>query len=390
MTGNERRMQWFGAIAHGLCHGYMLVFPAILLIMVSDLNADLFRVGVLGNVAYFAFGFGAIPAGYLASRFSSRTVVLTFLYGAAFTAIGLSYLPSIRELYAGFFVLGLFCSLYHPAGLSIIATIKDRGPAMAYHGISGNLAIALAPLLFGTIGMYGGWRGAYRAAGVTGVVLAFLAHRIAFAMPHEERPSAKNAGGSIAVEGRKGHLVLLYLIAALNGFIYRGVLTFLPAWFAEIGGSNLAKAGLVSSLALTLGIAGQIFGGRAYRTGFPERSLLILGLTAVPLLAWIGHPPLPMSGIIAAGFLFVHFATQPVTNSLVAQYTRSGKRSIGYGFSFFLGFGTGSFASSASGYVARNDGIALVFPFLAWFAAGIVVIGSILALRARNHPHVAK
>ncbi|NNE07373.1 MAG: MFS transporter [Gemmatimonadetes bacterium] len=383
-------MQWFGAIAHGLCHAYMLIFPAILLIMVSDLSADLFRVGVLGNVAYFAFGFGAIPAGYLASRFSSRTVVLTFLYGAAITAVALSFLPSIQALYAGFLLLGLFCSLYHPAGLSIIATIKDRGPAMAYHGVSGNLAIAFAPLLFGTVGMYGGWRGAYRVAGIAGIALAFLAHRITFDMPHEERPSAEKQGGRFAEEGRGIHLALLYLIVALNGFIYRGVLTFLPSWFAEAGGSNLAQAGLVTSLALTLGIAGQVFGGRVYRTGFPERSLLFLGIVALPLLAWIGRLPLATSGVIAAAFLFVHFATQPVTNSLVAQYTRSGKRSIGYGFSFFLGFGTGSFASSASGYVARNDGIAAVFPFLAWFAAGIVVIGSILAVRAGLHPHVSK
>jgi predicted MFS family arabinose efflux permease len=61
----------------------------------------------------------------------------------------------------------------------------------------------------------------------------------------------------------------------------------------------------------------------------------------------------------------VHFSVQPVGNALIAQFTRSQDRGLGYGISFFLSFGVGSFAAGIGGYIAENYGVANIFPVMA-------------------------
>ncbi len=381
MDANEKRIQLLGAIGHFFCHSYMLVFPAVLLLVAGEFSADLFRIGVLGNVAYLAFGIGAAPAGWLADRIGARPIVLLFLYGSSVTAILLSRVSSFAAIHVGFLFLGIFASLYHPAGLTLISTIRERGRALAVHGVFGTLSIAVAPFLFALIGSRWGWRGAYLAVGCAGLLFAVLASAIPVA-PHlfakEKSPSNR-----LAEEGKGGQLVLLYAIAALNGLVYRGVLTYLPTWLSQVNGEgfDLVKGGLVTSLALLLGVGGQIFGGAIYKSASREKLLLLLVAGAAPLLYLIGRTGYPLVAVVAALFLFLHFSTQPVVNGLVAQYTRSAKRSLGYGFSFFMGFGAGSFASSAAGFVADRSGMAQVFPFLALFSVMMVLLGLVLYRR---------
>ena len=270
MKSNDRRILLFGAIAHSLTHGYMLIFPAVLLLIVREFGTDLFRAGLLGNVAYLAFGLGALPAGWLADRFGARGVVHLFLFGAAGAAILTAAASSFALLFPAFFLLGLFCSLYHPPGLSIVSSIHDRGPALAWHGVWGNVSIAVAPVLFASIGAVFGWRGAYLAAGVSGLLLAGAAVTIPFETGEARR--SRNSG-PLAEEGKLGLLALLYCIVALNGFIYRGFLTFLPAWLSQGGGgeADLVRGGTVTSVALLFGIAGQL--SHKFRTPSPSPSV---------------------------------------------------------------------------------------------------------------------
>ncbi len=385
MNGNEKKILLFGAISHALCHGYMLILPAVLLLVKGDFGTGLFEVGMVGNAAYFAFGLGALPAGYFADRFGGRGMVRTFLFGAALTAILLSASPTLPVLAGGFLLLGFFCSLYHPSGLSLVSKIRRRGHALAWHGVWGNLSIALAPVVFALLGSRFGWRGAYIIAGAAGLAVAVGALFIRFDPPHREVGEKR---GALAEPGRTGRLALLYGMVALNGFVYRGMLTFLPAWLGSSTGDAAAGAvvrgGVVTSAALLLGIAGQLFGGKMYERFSHEKLLFVLLVSAVPFLFGTGRLAWPFLAFSAALFLFFHFAGQPVVNGLVAEYTRTARRSAGYGFSFFLSFGAGSFASSASGYVADRFGMGELFTFLTAFAAVLSVVAIVLIVKSAD------
>ena len=60
------------------------------------------------------------------------------------------------------------------------------------------------------------------------------------------------------------------------------------------------------------------------------------------------------------------FSIQPVANTLIAEFTHSDNRGLGYGINFFLSFGIGSFAAGFGGYIAENMGVASVFPVMGY------------------------
>ena len=64
--------------------------------------------------------------------------------------------------------------------------------------------------------------------------------------------------------------------------------------------------------------------------------------------------------LISMVFALFHFAGQPVGNSLVAKYTDTSGRGLGFGIYFASAFGIGSLASGFSG-TAPSPGV-VVFP----------------------------
>ncbi len=61
---------------------------------------------------------------------------------------------------------------------------------------------------------------------------------------------------------------------------------------------------------------------------------------------------------------FIHFTTQPMDNTFTGRYTSLGHRGLGYGTSFALSFGVGSFAAWAGGLVADASGDRLQYVWL--------------------------
>ena len=68
-----------------------------------------------------------------------------------------------------------------------------------------------------------------------------------------------------------------------------------------------------------------------------------------------------------------YFSNQPIGNTLIAQFTRSQNRGLGYGISFFLSFGIGSLAAGFSGIIAVKMGVSAVFPSM-----GLLLIPSVI------------
>jgi MFS family permease len=65
--------------------------------------------------------------------------------------------------------------------------------------------------------------------------------------------------------------------------------------------------------------------------------------------------------ILALFFFFFNFFLQPMSNTLLAQYTAVEMRGTAFGIYFFLSFVFGSLASSFCGLVAESFGLKWVF-----------------------------
>ena len=375
LNREERRALLFASTGHALVHSFMLILPAVLIPIMSEFSISATEVGFIGTLSYLMFGIGAIPSGWLTDKYGSRELVVICLVGSGASSLLIGFSADLAMLYTGMISLGLFTSIYHPAGLAMISRrIRNIPRALGYHGIFGNIGLAGAPMVSALIASYGDWRDAYLLFGSISLMIGVY---------FQLKPLTKGKldGNEANHKDEKTlfpELIIFYLSSIIFGFVYRGTLTFMPYLFTHKvtlwdGLDPVAVGGMVTTAALLTGMLGQWIGGRAAEK-------YSLTLTLIPLWSIVSISLLFM-GMTAQYFLVMWafiftifiFAGQPVGNTLLASYSSLKSRGKGYGMNIAIGFGVGSFSSTLSGYIAEKHGIGEVFIFLS-----IVMIPGIL------------
>ncbi len=239
MADQERRDEpgWVAvvaAVAHGNIHALEHIFPVVLPLMLVEFDGSVALFGAIGTAAYLTMGLGGLPAGYLADRLGSRR---SLLVGTGLCVAGcllVAVAPDAGLVAAALALLGVGLGLYHPAGLSLLSrTYRSfHGWSLGIHGAGGAVAIVLAPALFGTVAGLAGWRVAYLVAAGIGVVL-FVA--LAFVPASSAPPgSAGTFESSVPSPSPRWSLIAVLLLeTACAGLVYRGVVTFLPMYYAS-------------------------------------------------------------------------------------------------------------------------------------------------------------
>jgi MFS family permease len=106
---------------------------------------------------FFAFGAFALPAGWLADKWSRDGMMVVFFLGIGLCSIATSFAESPLQIGAGLFAIGMFAAIYHPVGLAIVTmTWRNTGMRIAANGVYGNLGVACAALITGYLIDHGG------------------------------------------------------------------------------------------------------------------------------------------------------------------------------------------------------------------------------------------
>jgi hypothetical protein len=205
----------------------------------------------------------------------------------------------------------------------------------------------------------------------------------------------KGRGGSAGIAASKGQdelpawnsFFVLTVLAALQGFIYSALMSFLPRYLSQSGPPAWGQGNFLASGVLLLGCVGQDLAGRWARPGRLEQQLTLVTLANAPLLAWMavatGWGRAWSAGMLA----LVHFMHQPLYNTLIATYTPRERRSLCYGFSFAMGLGLGSFGAGFAG-VSAND--RFIYGTLSGVAIGSGAIGLWLCLLQQRRQRAAR
>ena len=163
-------------LSHFAVHSSMLFFPALFIVLQEEFSAEAITLATLSwiyTLSNFMFGFGALPAGWIEGKVGGRKLLLLYQLGAAASALFVSISTSLTTLTIALVFLGLFSSIYHPAGLTIISRrIHQTSRAMGYHGIAGSAGLAAGPLLASLSAVAGSWRWAYVGIGLFCLLLA--------------------------------------------------------------------------------------------------------------------------------------------------------------------------------------------------------------------------
>jgi len=393
----EKQVVAYTSTCHALTHIFELTYGVVLIGIAQEFGVGLFLLGVLANIAGFAFGLTSLPSGFLADRIGERRLLTLFCLGSGVASIAVGLSPNVYVLGVALAVLGLALGIYHPVGSAFIArATKHRGMAFGYLGVSGNLGVALGPILAGTIASALGWRAPYLIFAIPALLLAGLLYSFArteIPSVSEETAVETDAGGThlhlIILP-----LVLIFVASAAYGFVYRGLVTFLPLYLSQrlhftfFNLDSIALAGSFTTIALIFGVFGQFLGGYLSERKRREVLALVVAVVAVPLLLLMGKSEGLILMLAAISFAFFHFMGQPIYNNLIADYSPAAWRGRSYGIGFFCGFGIGSFSATLLGYTAEQLGTNWVFIVMAGIALitlACIVILWVRALTTSKH-----
>jgi FSR family fosmidomycin resistance protein-like MFS transporter len=389
MNSATLRLVLLISCCHALVHVYEHSLASVEQLAVADrqlrIAADRQEEvsGELGNCLRLPYGLCALLAGWLADRFGAKRLLLVYLFGCSVAAVLAWYAPELLLLAVAMFVLGMFASIYHPAGVALITHHTDpenRPMALGYHGIFGSVGIAAGPLLAGLLLSVGvSWRQYYLVLAIPGLGLAVLLMTRRWHAQEEPDGSGAPVLYNDGEDGAHwGSYFTLMMLTCLAGFVYAAILHFLPRYLggADLQMGNIPPESLRNYLTagvLLLGVLGQYTAGRVAKPGTLEPWLACALLAAAPCVLWMGFAQ-GYARLWAAGlFSSLFFMNQPLFNSLVAKYVPRRRRSLCYGLSSTLGFGVGSLGPNFAGHV---ECYAIRYGVL----AGVLTAAGVLAL----------
>jgi MFS family permease len=392
MDSREKNVLVVVSANHFLAHFAMLFFPALVVPISGDISAlDMSDVLALSFPGYLAFGITALPAGFLATRYKSKTLLAFGAGVVALGALGAGLMGDPQTLPYWLLMIGVGAGMYHPVGLALVSnTVRKRGKGHGIQGIFGNVGIAAAPFCAGALSYAVDWRFAYEVLGA----VALLVMLVTLITQVNERTVEPSAYVQADIQTSMGRRVMLFATLSgtmvLAGFVYRGFHVLLPSHFVDGLFASQGLEGevanfwatLCTSVVLAVAALGQLLGGRLADRMNLVSGLLLFHALSFPMLLGVSFIEGLFLPFFAGWFAFFNLGMQPFENSLVARYIPAQYRSIGYGVKFVLSFGVGSLAVLYAGQEGGGDtgeAFASFLPFL----VGIVALTGVLGVLER-------
>ena len=156
-------------------HSMMLIFPTIMSVLKNEFSTGLATLGMVVSLSTFVYGLGAIPTGFLERKYGATTLLLIYQIGTIISTFFIAISQSLLTLTIGLILAGIFASIYHPAGLTLISHHSIKlSKGMAVHGIGGSLGLALGPVIGAGCTVLVSWRFAYIAISIVNILLLMI------------------------------------------------------------------------------------------------------------------------------------------------------------------------------------------------------------------------
>jgi len=382
-------------VGHLLDHLFTLIFATVAaLVLTREWGMSYAELIPYATPGFIAFGAFALPAGWIADRWSRKGMIAVFFVGIGLASIATGFARTPLEMGIGLFVIGVFAAIYHPVGLALVTEeTKGMGLAIAQNGVWGNLGVGGAALLTGLFIDHGGWRSAFVWPGVFSVMvgLAYLrqvwpdlvAEHGAAAV---EAPAA--AAALAASPEQRALLIRLTLIifftTAVSSIIFQSTTFALPKVFDErlkgIAGSATLIGWLAFLVFAVASIAQVIVGSALDRLG-PR--MVFMGMAALQAVFFLAMPGLTdwPALLVALAFMLGAFGQIPINDYMIGKLARSELRASIYGTRYLVSFGVLAAVLPMIAWVHQSWGFDALFRILA--GAAIVILLAVSLLPAR-------
>ncbi len=382
---------------HFVDHFFMLIFATVAALrLAGEWGMSYAALIPYATPGFIAFGIGAIPAGWLADKWSREGMIVIFFFGIGASSILTALAGSPIEIALGLAAIGLFAAIYHPVGLALVIQGREKtGVPLAINGIFGNLGVACAALLTGYFIDTAGWRNAFVLPGVISIGLGFAYAGFVWS-GRGGRAAAGRAGGGFAKSASGGGvspveratfvrvLAIIMFTTAIGGLIFQSTTFALPKIFderlADLAGSATAIGGYAFGVFTVAAFAqlavGYLVDHHSLRTVFA----FVAGLQAA-FFAIMYQLTGVAALIVAVGFMLVVFGQIPINDVLIGRITKSEWRSRVYSVRYIVTFSVSASTLPLIAWIHGSWGFGRLFVVMAVAACAILAAVMVLPRR---------
>jgi MFS family permease len=378
-------------VGHFLDHLFTLIFATVAALALHREwglgYAELLKYATPG---FFAFGVFALPAGWLADKWSREGMMSVFFIGIGLASIATAFARTPFEIGLGLFVVGVFAAIYHPVGLAIVVEKwKNTGMRIAVNGVWGNLGVASAALLTGYFIDHGGWRTAFVVPGIASILIGIGYTALMWPELTRPKPRVKTAGAVRAMPADAKALLMrvsaiVFLTTAVSSIVFQSTTFALPKVFDErLGGISVSATALggLAFLVFALGSMGQLVVGH-YLDRLGPRAVFSAA-AAIQVVFFMLMPGLAdwAALLCAMAFMLAAFGQIPINDYMIGRLAEGEWRARIYGVRYVVSFTVLAAALPLIAFVYENWGFDALFRVLA--ASAAVILAAVLMLPQR-------
>ncbi|MFQ3334329.1 MAG: FSR family fosmidomycin resistance protein-like MFS transporter [Woeseiaceae bacterium] len=346
-TTQTKLSTFYAAIGHLFMHMFAAIYFVIVLGIESAWQfsyAELIELWFIGSLL---IGLGSIPSGWLSDRWSRSGMIAIMFLGLGVASIFCGLSDTKFLLMINLSILGLFCSIYHPAGISWVVNMTDNtGRALGFNNIFGGVGIGLGALSSGYLVNNYSWQAAFILPGILSVLLgiALTWHIYTNKISLQNKQSIKFSENPQRGDYIKIIIIMLISITCV-GFTFQILQTSLPKVIdirlTDLLSLDPAKIGLViSSIYVISGLMNYVGGIAADR--YSVKFIYAYGMLVQGILlfafAGMDHAFLIVLALVIVAF---NSSILPAENILLARFAPAEYQSMVYGIKFILSFSLG-------------------------------------------------
>ena len=365
------------SFAHYFNDTYSMILPGLIPILIPLFGLSYFQAGLAAMLLV------AIPAvlqpflGHFGDSGKAKQVLIGGLVLVSISTAFFGAAPNyiIFLLLCG--IAGVGLAAYHPQATSFLSTDFEerKGKALGIHGVGGSLGHFSGPTLITILASTViGWRLGLVLLVIPTILVAGSCWVALHTSDLHQALSVKHAPQSI-MKALTIPVIILSIVMALRTAVYRGITTFLPAFFVAEG-ISLLYAGLFTGVLLSAGILAQpLFGVISDRIG--RKIVVLLSMLALSPLVFVFAFLVSISQLLLLIVLFLIgfciFATFPVGLAFSAELGENNV-AITVGIVAGISMGFSAVVPPIIGYIIDIFGFFEAFYVLAIFSfAGAVI-----------------
>jgi MFS family permease len=376
----------FASLAHAFMHMFAAYYFTIVLALEIAWDRPFAELIALWTPAAILIGLAAVPAGWLADRWSARAMIALAFAGMGAFSIIAGFTKGPATMLPILAAVGIFAAVYHPVGIPWVMRVAYRNPgkALAINGLFGGVGVGFAGLTAGTLIDVAGWPAAFIVPGLVSLAVAAamaLLIRAGRVAEPDRQPDSKT-GQPTRDERLRGVTILLATTFA-GGLTYQVTQSAAPKLFdARLGdllGDGTFGIGLVVFAVYFLSGFGQLAGGWLADRWSWKGAYLVAWCINLPML-WLAASLVgPVLVIVVIIMTTAATSALPAESLLFARFVPARHHGLFFGLRYVLALGAAPIAIQFVAFVQSATGD---FAWLYWTlgATALAVIAAITFL----------